>query len=83
VAHSGRDIDGRERNRSKSVAEAVREEHRRSLQNPHPESAVLAEQGLEEWARGLPEEDAEALVDSGAGKPVQWVPGEGWVEGCP
>jgi Arc/MetJ-type ribon-helix-helix transcriptional regulator len=84
-----RDIDRREKNRSKFVAEAVRneldrrrrEELRRSLQNPHPESAVLAEQGLEEWARGLPEEDAEALVDGSAGKPVQWVPGVGWVEG--
>jgi Arc/MetJ-type ribon-helix-helix transcriptional regulator len=84
-----RDIDRREKNRSKFVAEAVRneldrrrrEELRRSLQNPHPESAVLAGQGLEEWTRGLPEEDAEALVDSSAGKPIQWVSGEGWVEG--
>ena len=83
------DIDRREKNRSKFVAEAVRREldHRRrtelqrSLRNPHPESAQLAEQGFEEWARGLPEEDAEALVDGSAGKPVQWVPGEGWVEG--
>jgi hypothetical protein len=84
-----RDIDRREKNRSKFVAQAVRneldrrrrEELRRSLHNPHPESAELAEQGLEEWARGLPEEDAEALVDGSAGTPVQWVPGEGWVEG--
>ena len=84
-----KDIDRREKNRSKFVVEAVRneldrrrrEELRRSLHNPHPESAVLAELGLEEWTRGLPEEDGEALVDSKAGKPVQWVPGEGWVEG--
>ena len=84
-----KDIDRRAKNRSKFVAEAVRneldrrrrEELRRSLQNPHPESAVLAGRGLDEWARGLPEEDAEALVDSSAGKPVRWVPGEGWVEG--
>jgi hypothetical protein len=84
-----RDIDRREKNRSKFVAEAVRHELdrrrraelRRSLQNPHLESAELAEQGLEEWTRGLPEEDTEALVDSSAGKPVRWVPGEGWVEG--
>jgi hypothetical protein len=84
-----RDIDRREKNRSKFVAEAVRneldrrrrEELRRSLHNPHPESAELAEQGLEEWARGLPEEDAEALVDINAWKPVRWIPGEGWVEG--
>jgi|SRR5271157_683070 len=84
-----RDIDRREKNRSKFVAEAVRRELdrrrradlHRSLQNPHPETAELAEQGFEEWSRGLPEEDTEALVDSTAGKPVRWVPGEGWVEG--
>ena len=84
-----RDIDRREKNRSKFVAAAVRneldrrrrDELRRSLQNPHAESAVLAEQGLEEWARSLPDEDAEALVDRSAGNPVRWVPGEGWVEG--
>ena len=83
-----RDIDRRERNRSKFVAEAVRREIDRrrraellrSLRNPHPESAELAEQGLEEWSRGLPEEDAGALVDSSAGRAVRWVPGEGWVE---
>jgi len=83
-----RDIDRREKNRSKFVAEAVRRELdrrrrsdlRRSLENPHPESAGVAEEGLEEWSRGLPEEDVEALLDSSAGKAVRWVPGEGWVE---
>jgi len=83
-----RDIDRREKNRSKFVAEAVhreldrrrRAELRRSLQNPHAESAPLAEQGLAEWSRGLPEEDGEFLVDSDAGKAVRWVPGEGWQE---
>ena|ERR1035438_7888725 len=84
-----RDIDRREKNRSKFIAGAVRneldrlrrEELRRSLRNPHPESAELAEQGLEEWTRSLPEEDTVALVDSRAGTPVQWVSGEGWLEG--
>jgi Arc/MetJ-type ribon-helix-helix transcriptional regulator len=83
-----RDIDRKEKNRSKFVAEAVRHELdrrrraelRRSLRNPHPESVDLAEQGLEEWSRGLPEEDAEALVDRRAGKAVRWVPGQGWLE---
>jgi Arc/MetJ-type ribon-helix-helix transcriptional regulator len=83
-----RDIDRRERNRSKFVAEAVRREIerrrraelRRSLENPHPGAAGLVEQGLEEWVRDLRGEDAEALVVSGAGKAVQWVPGKGWVE---
>jgi hypothetical protein len=85
-----KDIDRREKNRSKFVAEAVRneldrrrrEELRRSLHNPHPESAELAEQGLAEWTRGLPEEDTEALVDNNAGTPIRWISGEGWVEGC-
>src|SRR5260370_40562089 len=84
-----RDIDRQEKNRSKFVADAVRyeldrrrrEELRRSLQNPHPESAVLGNEGLEAWTRSLPEEDTEALVDSSAGTPVRWVSGEGWVEG--
>ena len=84
-----RDIDRREKNRSKFVAEAVRheldhrrrEELRRSLRHPHPESAELADEGLEAWTRSLPEEDGEALVDSRAGDAVRWVPGEGWVEG--
>jgi hypothetical protein len=58
-----------------------REELRRSLRNPHPESRELAEQGFEEWTRGLPDEDSQALVDSSAGKPVRWVPGEGWLGG--
>lgn len=83
-----RDIDRQEKNRSKFVAEAVRREldrrHRdklrRSLQNPHPESNELASQGLEEWSRGLPDEDAAALVDSSAGKAVRWVPGKGWIK---
>ena len=83
-----REIDRRETNRSKFIAEAVRneldlrrrDELRRSLKNPHPDSADLADQGLEEWTRGLPEEDAEALVDSNVGRPIRWVAGEGWVE---
>jgi hypothetical protein len=83
------DIDRREKNRSKFVAEAVRreldrrrrDELHRSLQHPHAESAELADLGLGEWARSLPNEDTEALVDSTAGSPVRWVPGEGWAEG--
>ena len=84
-----RAIERREKNRSKFIAEAVRneldrrrrDELRRSLDNPHTESAELAEQGIAEWTRSLPEEDAGALVDSIAGRPIRWVPGEGWVEG--
>jgi len=84
-----KEIDRREKNRSKFIAEAVRneldrrrrDELRRSLDNPHPESAGLAEQRLDEGAGGLPEEDAAALLDSNAGRPIRWVSGEGWVEG--
>lgn len=83
-----RDIDRREKNRSKFVAEAVRHELdrrrraelRRSLRNPHAESIELADEGLEEWSSGLPEEDTEALLDRSAGHEVRWIPGEGWVE---
>ena len=56
-----RDIDRRERNRSKFVADAVRheldrrrrEELRRSLQNPHTESAERPDDGLETGAGRL------------------------------
>ena len=84
-----RDIDHQEKNRSKFVAEAVRNELdrrrraelRRSLQNPHSESAQLADQGLEEWARSLPDEDTAGLVAGNSGTPVRWILGEGWMEG--
>jgi len=83
-----RDIDRQEKNRSRFVAEAVRRELgrrrraglRRSLNNPHPESAEFADRGLQDWLRGLPEEDFEGLVEIGSGKAVRWVPSEGWVE---
>ncbi len=86
--HLVRDIDRLENNRSRFVAEAIRRELdrrrraelRRSLRNPHPDTAELAEQGFKEWARGLPKEDAAALVNPSAGTPVRWIPGQGWVE---
>lgn len=82
------EIDRREKNRSKFVAEAVRRELervrraelRRSLATPHAETSELAEEGLEDWIRDLPQEDSEALVNMRAGKAVRWVPGKGWVE---
>jgi hypothetical protein len=57
-----------------------REELHRSLENPHPENHECAEEGFQERAHGLPDEDAESLVDTSAGKAVAWVPGSGWVE---
>jgi post-segregation antitoxin (ccd killing protein) len=83
------EIDRREANRSRFVLEAIkrelarrrREELRRSLRNPHPESARLAKVGIADWAKGgLPPDDAQDLVDRSAGTPVRWVPGKGWVE---
>jgi hypothetical protein len=83
------EIDRLEKNRSRFVAEAVRREVnrrqraelRRSLRNPHQESALLADQGFDEWARSLPEEDADELVHRRGGRPVRWTPGKGWVAG--
>jgi hypothetical protein len=71
VAPQTRDIDRLEKSRSKFVLEAVRHELvrrgreglQRSLRNPHPESEPLAEAGFDEWADGLPAEDAAGLVD--------------------
>jgi hypothetical protein len=81
-------LDRIEKNRSKFVTEAVRNELDRrrhselriSLENPHPESTDLTEQGLQDWSRGLPVEDTDALVDAGIGKAVRWIEGEGWID---
>lgn len=83
-----RDIDRLEKNRSRFLQEAARRElHRRrrdqlrrSLARPHPDSTTLAESGFPDWAASLPEEDAAGLVDGRLGRQVRWVPGEGWSE---
>ncbi|MFN2432721.1 MAG: hypothetical protein ABR599_07885 [Gemmatimonadota bacterium] len=83
-----RNIDQVERNRSRFVLEAVqrelqrrqREELRRSLENPHPQTAELEEVGLDAWTETLPHEDVAELLDPQAGQPVQWQPGRGWIE---
>ena len=80
------EIDRREANRSRFVLEAVRrelqrrrrEELRRSLRSPHPDSVRTAESGIRDWARGLPRERAGGLVDIEKGTAVRWVPGRGW-----
>ena len=82
------EIDRREKNRSRFVLEAVRrevqrrrrEDLKRSLANPHPESSELADAGLEEWGARSSGGDAAALLDPRAGKPIRWVAGKGWVE---
>ncbi len=80
------EIDRVERNRSRFIAEAVvRELERRrrevlllSVANPHPETTDLADLGLGDWVKDLPEEND--LVDLSSGTPVRWVQGRGWVE---
>ena len=83
-----REIERFETNRSRFVLDAVRhelqrrqrEELRRSFESPHPEGQALAEAGFDEWARGLPHEDTDTLIDLNSGTPVRWIPGEGWRE---
>ena len=82
------DIDRRERNRSRFILDAVqrelkhrqREELKRSLDNPHPETSELAAAGFADWGARLPDEKASDLVDVRAGRPVRWVPGRGWID---
>jgi hypothetical protein len=82
------EIDRRERNRSRFVLDAVRreverrrrEELRRSLAHPHPESMELADAGLEDWGAGQSAEADSDLLDPRASRPVRWVEGRGWVE---
>lgn len=80
------EIDKMERNRSRFIAEAVEHELQRrrreallqSVANPHPESTDLADIGLGDWLKDLPDEND--LVDLATGTPVRWIDGRGWVE---
>lgn len=79
-------IDRVERNRSRFISEAVEHELQRrrraalvqSVLNPHPETAELADMGIGDWVKDLPDEDD--LVDLSLGTAVRWVEGRGWVE---
>ena len=83
-----RQIDRIEKNRSAFILEAARrelqrrrrEELRRSMLDPHPESEELAEAGLANWARALPTENIAELVNMRAGTSVNWIPGRGWTK---
>jgi hypothetical protein len=74
------------KNRSRFVAEAIRHELQRrrrealkaALENPHPESAELAEAGWAEWAAGADPADRD-LVDPEGGTAIEWSPEKGWV----
>jgi post-segregation antitoxin (ccd killing protein) len=80
-------IDRLERNRSRFVAEAVRNELarcrraelQRSLASPHPETVEHTEMELDAWSEGLLEGDA-ALVDPAAGYVIRWDEDAGWRE---
>lgn len=80
-------IDRLERNRSRFVAEAVRNELarrrraelQRSLARPHPETVEHTEMGLDAWGEGLLEGD-DALVDPAAGHAIRWDEDAGWRE---
>ena len=80
------EIDRVERNRSRFIAVAVEHELQRrrrdalleSVINPHPETAELADVGIGDWVKDLPEEND--LVDLSTGTAVRWVEGRGWVE---
>ena len=77
-------IDRLERNRSRFIAEAVERELARrrqeallrSVRDPHPETADLADAGLGDWTADVP--DDEGLVDVAGGTEVRWVEGQGW-----
>jgi len=83
-----RDIDRLEKNRSKFIQAAARHELerrrrellRRSLQQPHRDTAELVEDGFEDWVSSLPDEDADDLVDPRMGNEVRWIEGEGWTQ---
>ncbi|MDH3524043.1 MAG: hypothetical protein OES32_10695 [Acidobacteriota bacterium] len=82
-----REIDLRDRNRSRFILEAVEHEiesRRRqellvSIVEPHPRSEEIAEAGLGEWG-ALASPGDEDLLDPAAGTAVRWRPGEGWVQ---
>jgi hypothetical protein len=62
------------------LARRAREQLRASLESPHPESREMAELGLAEWAKSLPEDDAASMCDLSAGTPIRWSEDDGWVE---
>ena len=51
----------------------------RSLEEPHPDSLITAELGLENWSQGLPAGDLN-LLDPSVGVPLQWSGEQGWQE---
>jgi len=83
-----RDIRRVERNRSKFILVAAKNELRRrrrevlkqSLRSPHPETEESAELGFDDWVSALPDDEASDLVELTEGSEVCWTPDEGWSE---
>ena len=51
-----------------------------SLADPRPETMIMAEMGLADWARRLPADEISDLVYLSQGQPIRWEAGRGWVE---
>ncbi len=82
-----KDIDRHERNRSKFVREAVRNELtrrrrealQRSLASPHGESEETERLGMEQWILDAAD-GGDPSVRLAGGRAVRWQPGQGWRE---
>jgi hypothetical protein len=77
-------IDRFERDRNRFITVAVQHELERrrregllgSLDNPHPDTAEIAETGLGDWGPSFPGD--EDLVDLAQSIAVRWDEGKGW-----
>jgi Arc/MetJ-type ribon-helix-helix transcriptional regulator len=82
------EIDRWESNRSRFLLVAAereienrrREALERSLEQPHRESSVVAEEGLADWGRSVVDENG-GLVNAADGWAVSWTAEDGWREG--
>ena len=84
-AHLVEEMDREASNRSRFVRTAVERElerrrHERlleSVSSPHPESALLEDEGTVDWfERSAPADSS--LLDPDGGTPVRWTPDSGW-----
>jgi Arc/MetJ-type ribon-helix-helix transcriptional regulator len=81
------EIDRWESNRSRFLLVAAerelenrrREALERSLEHPHRESSLVAEEGLADWGRSMGDGDG-GLVDTADGSAVTWTNVGGWSE---
>ena len=84
-----REIDRREKNRSKFIAEAVRNELDRRRRDeltgrwttPTPRVLNSPSRDLRSGRAAYPRKMPRHSSTVNAGRPIRWVSGEGWVEG--